>query len=524
MKYTVLKPELKLELDRLKKEPFDFLKCLNHPSYFAHHFLGITPYTYQHLILRQFVDGYTGKNKRIIICKSRQIGFSIMLAMLAIWFSAYNKANNGKGTGIYNDTKVGIVSRSEKQAIKLMHEIQRICRNAKYGFPDLIINDRNNPLNKSEIHFEKGWIKCYPPTGAPLGETFDLVIVDEAAKIPKNDFEELLEVNLEPTLSTTDGIIILSSTPAGQSGKYFELFDPEDLSKIHEYNRFWFHWKICENPIQKRLIAEKYEICRKTGNLRSFDQEYNALFTADQEAFFDNADIENGICRNIVEVYEWKETPCCIGLDYGGSKAETCLTVVTEKNEEIILLFQYSKADLDENLLMDKNWENSIPNLMKRYNVRTIAVDDCVMGTRTNRQLTNEGYPVLKYNWISDAYKSERNRGYYLFRAALKAKRIRYPNIKQLVTQMKTINEVRMENYMKIKAPHGYPSDRTDSFMLSCYPFLCKEGSFTSVLLLYDEIFKEEKGRDIFNPRFDKQWDEIKNKENPYDFLIKEVK
>ena len=134
MRYTKLDSKISLEVNRLKKEPFDSDKCMAHPSYFSHHILGITPYRYQHLILRKFADNFKQTNNRTIVCKSRQIGISICLALLAIWYAGYNKANNGKGTSIYNNTKVAIVSKSDLQSKKLMKEIQDIIWNSKYEF------------------------------------------------------------------------------------------------------------------------------------------------------------------------------------------------------------------------------------------------------------------------------------------------------------------------------------------------------------------------------------------------------
>jgi len=520
MKYNQLPPFTQQELARITKDPYNFLNCMQNPSYFSHHVLGITPYRYQHLILRRFRDKRERelRNDRMIICKSRQIGISICLAILAIWYAAYNKANDGMGTSIHHNTKVGIISRSDDQAKKLMKEIQNMVWNSKFDFSQLVKSNRQSPLNKKEIHFSNGLIKCFPPTDASRGESFDLLIVDEAAFVDGEVFKDAME----PTVSAVDGKIILSSTPKGQSGFYFELFDPYDIKKNHEYERFWFHWKMCENEAQKRIIKEKFINAKAEGNIKSFDQEYNALFTVDEESFFEDADVQAGIDKSSTPLFEFKEHPCTVGIDYGISRSATCITITTKIKNCIKLIYQYARVGLDDNLLMDNSWEHSIPNLLKRYNVVHIVVDDCAQGNTVNRWLENEGYPVIRFNFRSDTARGERNRGYYRFRSELKQGRLRYPELRTLLAEMKCLQEVRMEQHMKIKAPNSYKDDRIDSFMMSCWPFLNNEGKFTSAVVDYDEAMKSiNKNRTLHDGRFDEKWDNYINEHNDYNFMLK---
>lgn len=504
MKYTQYSGDLRQELNQIKKGNYNVLDAAKNPSIFAHHFLKLTPYTYQHLILRRFrIDDNAPPraNKRIMICKSRQIGISICLAMLAIWFAC----SGIKKSGPHNNTKVGIISRSDEQAKKLMAEIKQFVNNS----PEIsacLKEGRFVPSTKKELHFEEGWIKCYPPNDACRGETFDLLIIDEAAFVPGEIFRDAME----PTVTAVDGIIILSSTPKGQSGFFFELFDPNDVHKEHEYTRYWFNWRICENEGQKKLIQQKQKHAKRTGNLKSFEQEYNALFTVDEEAFFEDSDIEKAVDRGLSKLYESK-LPCSIGIDYGMSKSATCITIVQNRKGIFEVIFQEAWFDFDENKLMDSSWDLSIPNLCKRYSVQHIVVDDCAQGNRTNKQLENEGYPVIRFDFRSDRHAGERNRGYYIFRSALKQGKVRYPELRNLMTEMKAINETRLSMTIKIKAPIGVNDDRCDSLMMACYPFLSDNKVFSSYLVDYEETIKEireksEKNKETNDGRTDHEW------------------
>lgn len=497
--------------------------CKKHPTPFVYKYLGIKPYKYQNSILRRYRDlpatyGWDKrvKSERMIVCKPRQIGISYCVAFLAIWYAFMDKAHSG----VHNDTKVIIISRSDRQAVKLMALIQKLC------FHKEIVNSeiekgRGSPLSKTEMHFKNGsWIKCYPPTDAARGETADLLICDEAAFIDRDIFKDALE----PTVSAVGGKIILVSTPKGQSGLFFELFDPHDIYPEHEYERFWFHWKYCENELQKKLIEQKYKSAKLTGNLKNFDQEYGALFTVDEEAFFEDGDVERGLDKELCTEYERKDLPCSIGIDYGMTRSATVISVITHSNNKLRLIFQFAEIDFDLNRLTDGEWEHSIQKLMKRYNVHHVVVDDCPQGDQTNKKLEDLGYPVMRFDFKSDRYLGEKNRGLYIFRSNLKQNRIKYPDIRALMGEMKSMQEIRMpgSNYMKIKAPQGYNDDRVMSLMMACYPFLNDDNNFSSVLVDYEKvqerIDKDKKKNE--DGRFDQQWDDINSTEGEYGFLF----
>src|SRR3990167_3984614 len=273
---------------------------------------GINPYTYQHQIFDLIEKK---KSKRIIITKPRQIGVSLALQNLSNWFAVYNIAP----TGAFMDTKVIVVSRDDASSKKFIEDVKRQIELSPYLQSQL---KKGKAQNTTVVNFLNGSIKCFPPTGRIRGNSADLVIVDEAAFVDDKIYKEAIL----PTVTKTDGIIILSSTPNGQKGYFYELFDPNDLHSSHQYYRLWYHWKMCEDPVQLRIINDELKNARRTGNMKSFMQEYEAMFTVDQSAFFDDVDIEKSAKQDLPIEYEWKKTPCAIGLDYGMTTAATVIT------------------------------------------------------------------------------------------------------------------------------------------------------------------------------------------------------
>ena len=198
-----------------------------------------------------------------------------------------------------------------------------------------------------------------------------------------------------------------------------------------------------------------------------------------------------------------------VGLDYGMTKAATCLTVVTKVKDAIVLIFQIALKNFDDNLLMDDYYEHSIPNLMKRYPVETIVADDCPQGSRTNKEMENKGFPIKLF----DFHGPEKNRQYYSLRSHLKQNKLKYPEIRELMAEMKAMMEVRMKINVSIEAPKGTNDDRIDSLMMASIPFMEDDGAFSSTVVDYSNAIKkieEENKKANKDWRHDSEWDKWK--------------
>ncbi len=287
------------------------------------------------------------------------------------------------------------------------------------------------------------------------------------------------------------------------------MFDPFDKYENHEYHRFWFHWKQCEDLAQKRQIRQRYEMSKKTGTLKNFEQEYNAKFTVDEEAFFEDADIVKGIDPTLALEYSWKKSPCSLAVDYGQTKSATTLTVKTKLKNVIITLWQWGAFDFDENLLMEPSFEHSIPKLFERYDIKYLITDDCAQGYRTNKQLEDEGYPLRKFYFSRGTQLNlgEKNKAYYNYRGALRKGQIKYPDIRELIVEMKALMEIRMKVTTSIQKPVGGTDDRIDGEVMASMPFIEEEGDFGAEL-----VFPAKAKKYLGNPaRHDEQWDGIQD-------------
>jgi len=509
MEYTKIYPNYIDERNKICKPPesgeIDLKRAEEEITYFSYHILGIKAYTFQHQIYKK-----SNLFKRLAICSSRQIGKSISVATIALWAAILNKFPSG----IHKNTKVCIVSRSDDQAKKLMLEIKKLIVIGDNWMKNTMgeknyISNRLDPYGANNLEvatFSNGCtIKCFPPTGAIRGETADVVIIDEAAGVDDITFQE----DIEPTVSSTAGRIILTSTPKGQSGMWFDLFDPFDKLSKHEYERLWFPWTVCENKDQRKMIKEKYEQSKLNGDTRHFDQEYNALFTVDADAFFNSEKVDAGVLKDFQQQNNWKTTPCCIGLDYGMTNCHTVITISTlDTDEKVKLIYQYSyPLDSDDNMIY-----SDIKELMLKFKTVKIIADDCPQGNSINQRMRNQGLPIELFNFRSEQNKASqdgynRNTGYYQFRNWLNRNRIKYPNIPELITEMKALQEIRKEINVSIKKPRSGFDDRIDSFMMSTLPFISEDSQgVESTVLDYSHPSTMER----HSVREDKVWANIK--------------
>lgn len=512
MKYTEIPKEFKRKWEKkfesnkqtLKEIESDIVK-------WAYFMLGVKLRLHQAWCIDRIINS---KDKRIALCWARQLGKSIALGVFSFWATFYNKypATVEKITTCY------IMSRDDETAKELLEKIRGIIQmgdrqiyklkkvkhyfTSKYGKPD----------NQHQITWRHNhsFIKSVPPTDTVVGKSASIFIVDEAAKLkvlsPYTDKRLYYEV-IEPTTSETNGFLILSSTPNGATGLFYDVFDPDEMNDEHTFERIWFPYKIRKVQEYANFVEDKKKDMEQTGELKLWQQEYMAMFTVTQNSFFDIKDIENSIDEDRTIIYEWKKSKCTMGIDYGMNPSRTVITIKTNIDEKLTTLNQIRfPAEFDENSLMDDTKENSIPSLLKRYNVWKIIVDDCPQGVTINNWMRNKGYPVELFNFRTDQSKGDRNRGFYKYRTALKAGKIRYPNIPTLIDEMKILEETQLAINVSIKAPRGSLCDCIDSEMMATMPFL-EENTFSSYTT-------EEQNSTLHNASqsvsLDREWEEIK--------------
>ncbi|WP_395160871.1 terminase large subunit domain-containing protein [Ilumatobacter sp.] len=159
-----------------------------------------------------------------LILKARQIGFSTLVAAFSYWSAQF-----------YPDRPILMLSRTERDAIKLLQK-------AKYGrrFMDEWFLWRAGPINETQtkMEFSNGSeIESLPSTNPARGESAYLIVVDELAFLPNS--EDAWSA-IEPA-ADVGGRVIMLSTASGEGNLFHRLW----VGASNGTNRFtplFFPW------------------------------------------------------------------------------------------------------------------------------------------------------------------------------------------------------------------------------------------------------------------------------------------
>jgi phage FluMu gp28-like protein len=222
---------------------------------FAETFLKYEPTDYQAQLLED-------KRKRIIVIWPRQSGKSTTLAARMIWYAATHER-----------TLSLIVAPGLRQSMILMDRIQAFLMTmAKPVRHQLIAK-----MQRTVIWFKKGSQIVALPNSPNLlrGYTAHQVLCDEAAFFRD---DELVFFNvLFPMLQTTNGTLIVSSTPWGKDSVFYRFAQNPNFSK-HKINY--------EKVISAKLATREFiEEMRRELPTERFRREFEAEFVEDEMAY-----------------------------------------------------------------------------------------------------------------------------------------------------------------------------------------------------------------------------------------------
>jgi hypothetical protein len=446
--------------------------------------LGIKLRIYQSFIIDCIIGklpDLTGPDrKNFIFCLGRQVGKSTTLKCLGLWAAYFNKYPSGS-TG---ETKVYFVSRSDDQAKELLEGIRSMIRQGDIIMSKITQSTKSHdvhwlsqkitePNNTSQITFKNAYgklsfIKSSPPTDNIIGKSADMLIIDEAAKLHCPDPDNWFNEAAVPTTTSTNGITIINSTPNGQTGFYFELFDPNDIKAAHSYYRIWFPYSINTESKYLEKARQEQERLIADGKIKEWEQEYEARFTTQTSAFFDSAKVDSGIDMNLSEVYQ-DDGPCSIGVDYGMVNSQTVVTIA----KSLKTLRQHAYVAGDDGLTL----YDDICRMVDEYHAEYVVVDDCPQGFMLNNRLVEKYGESPNGKVIKISFKRDKVKMFTEYRRRLYDGSIKYPKIRELVAQMKGMQEIQNKVNVSIDKGPGMRDDRVDSEIMSKYPYFNTESN-----------------------------------------------
>ena len=193
------------------------------------------------------------------------------------------------------------------------------------------------------------------PSGL-IGEGCDLVIIDEASKVP--NFKRVWEMYIRPTLSDRKGKCIMISTPDGFS-YFYELYllGQNDVSWYSFNSPSWENEYAFPDGEDDEDLVE----ARRTLSKNIYEQEYGAKFTSLSGKVYDDFDVRLNVGNYPFDPH----LPVSIGVDFGyrmpaclffqcyksGQKQEWHINIIDEIiHEKNLKVSEFAK------LIMDKKY------------------------------------------------------------------------------------------------------------------------------------------------------------------------
>jgi hypothetical protein len=422
---------------------------------------------------------------------ARRKGKSTVFALLSFWMTFYNKFPKNS---MENFTVVGCVSKENDAAKKLLAAVKQLIYDGDMRYSEVTRNTPNHirdyfsrkliePTNAEQLTWNnKSNIKSFPPTKKVKGWGFSYLFIDEIAYLDPTDEEPDMFYNLtcKPTLAECGGRLSIASTPAGKSGLFYELFDPED-QRPSEFVRTWFKWDTdlgdsTEEVSYKQFVEIEKERLFRSGREALFRQEYEGDFTVTQFTFFDYDDVEKFFDNTMSAQYTWQKSPCSCGIDFGISVCATVITIKTKYMGKIITLYQREfPIGFDNNELMNPANDDSIPRLKKRYNIQWYAPEESSVSDMFVKWCKREGYPVFPYRF-GGGNNGTKNTAYHTYRAMLKQGIMKCYAISKLKLEMNTLQEKQEKVNWIISKPAGGSDDSIDSEVYATIPFFEDDG------------------------------------------------
>jgi len=293
------------------------LEVSEDPAKFAESILNFEPTSYQRKLLRD-------QHKRIVARFSRQAGKTTTIAVRAIWFSARHPG-----------TVSLIVAPSMRQSMIMMDRIHAFL----IALPKEKRRAYISKMQRTVIWFKNGSQIVALPNSPHLlrGYTAHQVICDEAAFFRE---DELVFYNvLYPMLATTDGQLIVSSTPWGKNTVFYKMNNDPDFSK---------HVVTADDVVKTGLIKRSFiEEMRKQLPTERFRREFLSEFVEDADAYFPQDLIAKCVVSEpLVATQDWTYYPFeynasgqfTVGVDFGKKVDHSVVAVIDKLGDKLRLV------------------------------------------------------------------------------------------------------------------------------------------------------------------------------------------
>jgi hypothetical protein len=264
-KHYIGNPQLKAEnvVVQFTKDQIDeYIKCKNDYIYFIKNYIKIVNVDrglidFEMYDFQEEMAHVVHKNRFSIMKLPRQVGKTTTIGSYLLWTALF-----------YKDQNLAILANKGETAKEIILRIQKSYENLP-----LWLQQGVREWNKHSMVLENGSRILATSTGgsAGRGQSFNIVMLDEFAFVPRNIAEDFI-TSIYPVISSgTKTKIIMVSTPNGMN--LFYKYWSDAVNKRNLYIPFEAHW----SQVPGRDEKWKQETILNTSE-EQFEQEYECLF------------------------------------------------------------------------------------------------------------------------------------------------------------------------------------------------------------------------------------------------------
>jgi phage FluMu gp28-like protein len=408
------------KLAKIRKDPVLFTQVV----------LGLNPFHYQEKLLRD-------DSKRLCACMGRQSGKTTTIAIKAVHFAFCNA-----------DVTVLITAPSRRQSIIMFSKI------AGFIFRT-VLRKSIVRATQTTIQLSNGSEIIALPCSEHLlrGYTAHMVIVDEAAFIS----EEVVTNILYPMLATTNGSLILLSTPWGKNHFFYRAFVDPDFS-VHRV-------KSRECPLISDKFLKKQKELMTTETYR---MEYEAEFVEAATSYFPQDLIRSCIDSELVlehdlEMLGPQEGDFYAGCDLGKLQDYSVFAVIQKTQDHVTLVFL-------REFPLETSYSSVIGFIVQAnemFRFRRILIDKSGVGEVVTEEIKAQGLTNAEGKPFTVQSKAEMLAN---LRVKMEQSAFKMPYDHRLCQQ---INEQRYEytqsGHLRFWHPPNSHDDQLWSLTLACY-------------------------------------------------------
>ena len=383
--------------------------------------IGWKPHPKQKLILES-------KKKEIVLSAGRGFGKSMLCAYLVL-------------KALLKGGHVLLIAPTYSLNDRVLEHLEKWMR---IGFPSTMKGFSKRVPQSISIPLYGSKLECRSaeaPEGM-LGKRFDLVIVDEAAKIPRKVWERYIY----PTTQIKGGKIVYISTPMGLNW-FFE-----------EWTRTkGFQFTSRDNPY---FTKKDWEDAKKVLPEIAFHQEHEAKFISDATAVFRG--IDKIVYKDCLKP-PFPHHKYTMGVDLGKERDFTVLSVMDRNTNHLVAWKRYKKI----------SWNFQKKRILataKEYNNARIIIDKKIVGEYMVEQMRDESDSFIDEFGFKGGKSTDKKELIERLAIFIEQQKIYIPPIRTIIDELRAYTfKITEAGRITYGAPQGLHDDCVISLALAVW-------------------------------------------------------